>query len=50
MSLDCGRKVEYLKKTHIDQESNLGPSCCEATVLTTTNVLPHKEIMQNMIE
>ena len=51
MFLGCGRKSEYTERTHAGtgrtwqlctetpghriQESNPGPSCCEATVLTT---------------
>ncbi len=49
MSLDCGRKLEYVEGTHADtrtcrlhterscprQVSNPGPCCCRATGLTT---------------
>jgi len=49
ISLDCGRTLEHPKETHADtgrmcilhtdsdpcRESNPGPWCCEAAVLTT---------------
>ncbi|KAF7655951.1 hypothetical protein LDENG_00047840 [Lucifuga dentata] len=51
MSLEGGRKLEHLEGTHADtgrtcklhtertrSELNPGPSCCEATVLTTSGL------------
>lgn len=33
MSLDCWRKLGYTERTY--QKLSSGPSCCEATLLTT---------------
>ena len=55
MFLDCEKKPEYPEETHADTgracklrtETNPGPSCCEATALTTAP-LCHPSVTYNI--